>query len=134
MSIIQELPIVEGVDPLHNPIDAFKIAIARQISSVLPVALPDAYRAVELSKKDGDFTVPVPRFRLPGKPDVHLQSVVKAVGALALLWRELSVDIPAIVRVRSMARRRHWPGRVLDVHSESHDICARCSRSRPCLL
>ncbi len=49
------------------PLDSFRIAIAQHVSSSLGVDLQAALVAVGTGKV-GDYTVAVPRFKLPGKP------------------------------------------------------------------
>jgi len=66
------LPIVEGTEPNRCVLDAFRIAIAQQITQTFPnVPIEKAYEGVDYSKKDSDFTVALPRFKLGGKPADH---------------------------------------------------------------
>ncbi|KAG2038475.1 hypothetical protein BDR03DRAFT_1009921 [Suillus americanus] len=62
----------------HGPIvlHLFRIAIAERVSDALPpLTLEQAYTGVDYRKKGVDFTVALPRFRLPGKPDDLAQKV-----------------------------------------------------------
>ncbi|KAF8336185.1 hypothetical protein F5887DRAFT_1063258 [Amanita rubescens] len=71
------LPEVSGTDPSRCILDSFRIAIAKQISDALPpLTLEQAYTGVDYGKKGVDFTVALPRFRLPGKVDELAQKVV----------------------------------------------------------
>jgi arginyl-tRNA synthetase len=69
-SALQDLlPLVEGTEPHRCALDAFRIAIAQQITKTFPnVPIEKAYEGVDYSKKDSDFTVALPRFKLGGKP------------------------------------------------------------------
>lgn len=71
LSQLPELPKVAAADPIGNPLDAFRVAIADQIVKALPeVSLDDAFEAVQTTQKGvGDFSVAIPRFRLKAKPD-----------------------------------------------------------------
>ncbi|PVG01336.1 arginyl-tRNA synthetase [Serendipita vermifera] len=63
------LPVVEGTEPHRSILDAFKISIALRIHRTFPeVPIEKAYEGVDYSKKDSDFTVAMPRFKLGGKP------------------------------------------------------------------
>lgn len=66
---LQDLPAVEGTEPHRSVLDAFRIAIAQQITRTFPnVPIEKAYEGVDYSKKDSDFTVALPRFKMGGKP------------------------------------------------------------------
>jgi hypothetical protein len=43
------------------------------------------YEAVDIMKKQGDFYVALPRFRLGGKPDVWAKKVVDEVSSRGVL-------------------------------------------------
>lgn len=63
------LPTIPGTEPNRCVIDAFRTAIAQKITKTFPnVPLEKAYEGVDYSKKDSDFTVALPRFKLGGKP------------------------------------------------------------------
>ncbi|KAI9570909.1 hypothetical protein HD554DRAFT_2203696 [Boletus coccyginus] len=69
-SSLPSLPLVPGTDPSSCVLDAFRTAIARRLSDHLPqLTIEQAYSGVDYGKKGVDFTVALPRFRLPGKPD-----------------------------------------------------------------
>lgn len=75
--MISSLPSVLGTDPSSCILDAFRIAIAKRVSDALPpLTLESAYNGVDYGKKGVDFTVALPRFRLPGKPNDLAQRVI----------------------------------------------------------
>ena len=59
---------VPEADPLRNPLDAFRLDIARQLHSSLDIPTDKAFEAVSTASKVADFSVAFPRFKLPGKP------------------------------------------------------------------
>ncbi|EIN08244.1 arginyl-tRNA synthetase [Punctularia strigosozonata HHB-11173 SS5] len=64
------LPHVPGTDPSRCILDSFRISIAKRLSEALPpLTIEQAYTGVDYGKKGEDFTVAIPRFRLPGKVD-----------------------------------------------------------------
>ncbi|CCL99216.1 uncharacterized protein FIBRA_01231 [Fibroporia radiculosa] len=64
------LPLVPGTDPERCVLDAFRTAIAQRVADALPpLTVEQAYQGVDYGKKGVDFTVALPRFRLPGKVD-----------------------------------------------------------------
>ncbi|KAI0313558.1 arginyl-tRNA synthetase [Amylostereum chailletii] len=70
MSSLPSLPPVAGAEPSKAILDSFRIAIAKKIADALPpLTLEQAYNGVDFGKKGEDFTVALPRFRLPGKVD-----------------------------------------------------------------
>ena len=93
-----------GSPPLSNvpgtdPLDAFRIAIAKRVSDALPpLTLEQAYTGVDYGKKGADFTVALPRFRLPGNVDELAQRVVNQVSVhLSNINLNLIIDIDFIV-------------------------------------
>ena len=75
------LPGVQGTDPTRCILDSFRIAIAKRVADALPpLNLEQAYTGVDYGKKGVDFTVALPRFRLPGKVDELAQKVVDQVS------------------------------------------------------
>lgn len=78
-SSLPSLPHVPGTDASSCILDAFRIAIAKRVSDALPpLTLDQAYVGVDYGKKGVDFTVALPRFRLPGKPDELAAKVVSS--------------------------------------------------------
>jgi len=83
-STMPALPTVEGTDPSKCVLDSFRIAIAQKISEALPITLEQAFSGVDYGKKGEDFTVAVPRFRLPGKVNEIAEKVIEKVRLLTL--------------------------------------------------
>ncbi|KAF8559475.1 arginyl-tRNA synthetase [Imleria badia] len=72
------LPHVPGTDPSSCVLDAFRAAIAKRVSDRLPqLTIEQVYSGVDYGKKGVDFTVALPRFRLPGKPDELAKTVLQ---------------------------------------------------------
>lgn len=79
-SSLPSLPPVPNTDPSSSVLDAFRIAIAKKVSEALEaVTLEQAYAGVDYGKKGEDFTVALPRFRLPGKIDELAKKVIENV-------------------------------------------------------
>ena len=79
-SSLPSLPHVPGTDPSSCILDAFRTAIAKRISDRLPqLTIEQAYSGVDYGKKGVDFTVAIPRFRLPGKPDELAKCILEDV-------------------------------------------------------
>ncbi|PWN53189.1 arginyl-tRNA synthetase [Violaceomyces palustris] len=76
LSQLPPLPQLEGIDYRRSPLDSFKVAIAQHASTALGVDIEKALEAVGIGKV-GDFTVAVPRFRLPGKPNDLAEKAAK---------------------------------------------------------
>lgn len=71
------LPHIAGTDPTRVPLDIFRTAVAVQINRAIPsLSLEKIFEGVDILKKDVDFQVAVPRFRLGGKPIDWAQKVV----------------------------------------------------------
>jgi arginyl-tRNA synthetase len=65
----QNLPLVPDAQPERCVLDAFRLAIAQKLHQVFPnLTVEQAYGGVDYSKKDSDFTVAIPRFKMGGKP------------------------------------------------------------------
>ncbi|KDR74214.1 hypothetical protein GALMADRAFT_571046 [Galerina marginata CBS 339.88] len=62
---IPQLPVLPGTDPSRAVLDSFRIAIAQRLSKTLSLSLEQALAGVDYGKKGEDFTVALPRFRLP---------------------------------------------------------------------
>lgn len=79
-----ELPKVPGTEPERAVLDSFRAAIAKLVSDALPpLTVEQAYQGVDYGKKGVDFTVAVPRFRLPGKVDELAKKVLDKVSHLS---------------------------------------------------
>lgn len=76
------LPELDGIDLDRNPLDHFRLAVADQASKALDLPLQTVFAAVQHPAKDADYSLAVPRFRLPGKPNEHAEKVAKAVSGL----------------------------------------------------
>ncbi|EDR00911.1 uncharacterized protein LACBIDRAFT_312886 [Laccaria bicolor S238N-H82] len=83
---MSQLPILPDTNPVF---DSFRISIAKRLSDTLPLTVEQAFAGVDYGKKGEDFTVALPRFRLPGKvaeiaatviegfqPDEWIESIV----------------------------------------------------------
>ena len=66
---LPKLPELEGTDPARAPQDAFRLAIADQLSRSIGTPLKDTFLAVAIGGKECDYKVVLPRFRLPTKVD-----------------------------------------------------------------
>ncbi|EJF58388.1 arginyl-tRNA synthetase [Dichomitus squalens LYAD-421 SS1] len=76
-SDLPELPEVPGTDPTRSVLDSFRIAIANTVADGLePLTVEQVYQGVDYGKKGEDFTVALPRFRLPGKIDELAKKVI----------------------------------------------------------
>ena len=74
------LPNVPGTDPSRAVLDSFKVAIAKRVADALPpLTVEQVYQGVDYGKKGVDFTIALPRFRLPGKVDVLAKTVIDQV-------------------------------------------------------
>jgi len=76
------LPDVPGTDPERCVLDAFRIAIAKHVADALPpLTVEQVYAGVDYGKKGRDFTIALPRFRLPGKVDDIAKKVLEKVSS-----------------------------------------------------
>ncbi|PKI82939.1 arginine--tRNA ligase [Malassezia vespertilionis] len=89
------LPKLEGTDPGTAPQDAFRLAIADQLSQILGVPLNDVFLAVAMGGKGCDYKVVLPRFRLPTKVDELKASVLEAFKPNEYIER-VSANGPAV--------------------------------------
>ena len=77
---LPSLPDVPGADPSRAVLDSFKVAIAKRVADALPpLSVEQVYQGVDYGKKGVDFTIAIPRFRLPGKVDVLAKTVIDQV-------------------------------------------------------
>ncbi|KAF9466749.1 hypothetical protein BDZ94DRAFT_1186902 [Collybia nuda] len=79
--MISTLPTVPGTDPSSSVFDSFRTSIAQRVSEALPLTLEQAYSGVDYGKKGVDFTIALPRFRLPGKVDEIAAKVISKFEA-----------------------------------------------------
>jgi len=85
-SQMPQLPSVPNTDPSSAILDSFRIAIAKRLSESLPLTLEQAFLGVDYGKKGEDFTVALPRFRLPGKVNEIAKQVIDKVGLPFFVW------------------------------------------------
>lgn len=86
MHSMPQLPQIPGTDPSSCVFDAFRTAIAKRVSDALPpLTVEQVYNGVDYGKKGVDFTVALPRFRLPGKVD---ELAGKVLSKVCGMWRE----------------------------------------------
>ena len=90
------LPQVEGADPARFPQDAFRLAVADQLSKVLGIDVKDAFLAVGPGGREADLKVVLPRFRLPAKIDELKEKVVNAFEPNSYIER-ISSGGPAVL-------------------------------------
>ncbi len=65
--------------------DLFRTSIAKKVADALPpLSLEQAYSGVDYGKKGVDFTIALPRFRLPGKVDEIASKVIEQVSTFSL--------------------------------------------------
>ena len=81
-SQMPQLPSLPDTDPSLAILDSYRIAIAKRLSESLPLTLEQAFTGVDYGKKGEDFTVALPRFRLPGKVDEVAKQVIDKVCLL----------------------------------------------------
>jgi len=77
------LPLVPNTEPSRAVLDSFRIAIAKRLSDTLPLTIEQAFTGVDYGKKGEDFTVALPRFRLPGKVNDIANKVTTDVRGLS---------------------------------------------------
>ncbi|ORX38283.1 arginine-tRNA ligase [Kockovaella imperatae] len=85
---LPELPKVAGVDLERQPMDAFRLAVAKVVGEAWDMDPAKIFPAVDVGKKDADLTVAIPRFHKGGKPDEWAKKVVdlfKPSNALSAL-------------------------------------------------
>ena len=93
---LPKLPELEGTDPARAPQDAFRLAIADQLSKTLGTSLKDTFLAVATGGKECDYKVVLPRFRLPTKVDELQAKVLDEFQANAYVER-VSKQGPAVL-------------------------------------
>lgn len=82
------LPYIPGTEPERCILDSFRTAIAKLVSEALPpLTVEQVYTGVDYGKKGVDFTIALPRFRLPGKVDEHAKKVLDKVSWFLWLVR-----------------------------------------------
>ena len=76
------LPSIPDTHPGSAILDSYRIAIAKRLAESLSLTLEQAFSGVDYGKKGEDFTVALPRFRLPGKVDEIAKKVIDKVSVL----------------------------------------------------
>ncbi len=71
------LPTVPDTDPSRCILDSYRIAIAQIVSDGLGLGIDQVYPGVQYGKKGIDFTVALPRFRLPGSVNDLAKKVIE---------------------------------------------------------
>ena len=90
---LPSLPDVPGADPSRAVLDSFKVAIAKRVADALPpLTVEQVYQGVDYGKKGIDFTIALPRFRLPGKVDVLAKTVIDQVCGNTFTCRRLCLS------------------------------------------
>ena len=93
MASLPSLPPVAGTDPSRAVLDSFRIAIAKKVADALPpLTVEQVYAGVDYGKKGIDFTIALPRFRLPGKVDVLAKQVVDSVRYIPSIVVDYGID------------------------------------------
>lgn len=72
------LPVIAGTDYVHEPIQAFKAAVAQIVADAWEEDVSKIYAGVDTGKKGTDLALAVPRFK-KGKPDEWIKKVEEAV-------------------------------------------------------
>jgi arginyl-tRNA synthetase len=94
------LPDVPGADPSRAVLDTFKVAIAKRVADALPpLTIEQVYQGVDYGKKGVDFTIALPRFRLPGKVDVLVKTVIDQVCTIHERYVCSALALPTDSRV-----------------------------------
>ena len=89
------LPEVPGTDPTRCVLDAFRIAIAKIVADGLEqLTVEQVYQGVDYGKKGEDFTVALPRFRLPGKVDELAKKVLDKVCVFPFAFASSASALP----------------------------------------
>ncbi|KAG6890769.1 hypothetical protein C0992_012742 [Termitomyces sp. T32_za158] len=73
---LSALPAVPDTDPSTCIFDSFRTAIAKKVSEALPLTIEQVYSGVDYGKKGVDFTIALPRFKLPGKVEELAAKVI----------------------------------------------------------
>jgi hypothetical protein len=121
------LPEVPGADPTRAVLDSFKIAIAKRVADALPpLTIEQVYQGVDYGKKGVDFTIALPRFRLPAKVDVLAKTVIDHVCTVRRVCSSHTLAYVSLVPGGRLCRVRHARQGVLTFHVEDPLAPARC--------
>ena len=89
-----QLPSIPDTHPSSAILDSYRIAIAKRLSESLSLTLEQAFSGVDYGKKGEDFTVALPRFRLPGKVGEIAKQVIDKVSLLLVLGQTRRTILP----------------------------------------
>lgn len=116
-------------DPSSSVLDEFKGSVAHIVSGILGITFQLAYSGVDLGKKGVDFTVAVPRYRLPSKP---LDLVAKIKNEVSFFERDTSLGLHRFLvsahKVHRENRHRRCIRPLLRQHSITQPTSARSDR------
>jgi hypothetical protein len=122
MANLPHLPQVPGTDPSRRVLDTFRVAIAQRLVNVFPqLSIDQAYSGVDYGKKGEDFTVAIPRFRLPGKVDALAAQVIEQVP---------HTPLPR-VHIRSDSESTKVSSRPMNMSPASRQTSPSCTSSSP---
>lgn len=76
---LPDLPYIESTEPARIALDAFRTAIAVQVSKILDLDLDKVYAGIQTTK-DYDVNIAIPRFRLKGDPKALAKKVADEVN------------------------------------------------------
>jgi hypothetical protein len=131
---LPSLPDVPGTDPSRAVLDSFKVAIAKRVADALPsLTVEQVYQGVDYGKKGVDFTIALPRFRLPGKVDVLAKTVIdqvcmqQHVTCALLMVIILSFYFGCTVPSGRFRRIGHARQGVLAFYAQDAVACPRCA-------
>lgn len=79
------LPHVAGAEPERIAMDAFKLAIADQVSKILDISPEVVFQAVQTGAKGCDCNIAVPRFKLGGDAKAHAKKVAEQASHACVL-------------------------------------------------
>jgi hypothetical protein len=102
---LPSLPVVPETNPRACVFDSFRIAIAQLLSETLGLDVDKAYAGVDYGKKGEDFTVALPRFRLPGKVEDNAKIVTENVRRFLTLTLVLAHTLA--VHTERIHRKHH---------------------------
>lgn len=79
------LPEVPGTEPQRIALDAFRIAVADQVSKSLDLDIEKVFEGVQVGAKGCDCNIAIPRFRLKGDAKALAKKVADEVRAPKVL-------------------------------------------------
>lgn len=88
------LPVVPETDPSRCVLDSYRIAIAQLVADALGLTVEQVYPGVQYGKKGIDFTLALPRFRLPGSVNDLAKKVMDKVSLIPFFVANLNLSTP----------------------------------------